>query len=123
MRIANPAPTRIRPSENLTGVDGSCPRRPSHSHSQANTGAKAQTNIEFIDWNQLHGYDHPRTVVRVSRSANRLRVEPACSNSDQNRAAARKNTPIAYSRLRSSGVQSPPRNSHPKNTTQMTSSR
>src|SRR4051812_32685537 len=86
IRTANPAPTRRRPSENLTGVEGSWPRRPSDSHSHANIGANAQTKSEFIDWNQLLGYDQPKIVVRVSRSANRLRVDPACSKSDQNSA-------------------------------------
>src|SRR6185436_6195716 len=46
-RIAKPAPTRINPSENLIGVDGSFD--PSRIHSHANTGANPQTNIEFID--------------------------------------------------------------------------
>src|SRR5688572_1999309 len=66
---AKPLPTSSRPRANLTGVDGSW--RPSLIQSHANTGAKDHTNSEFIDWNQLLGYGHPKTVVRVSRSANR----------------------------------------------------
>jgi hypothetical protein len=43
----------IRPRENLIGVDGSF--RPMRIQRIANTGANAQTNSEFIDWNQLLG--------------------------------------------------------------------
>src|SRR5215217_6024786 len=82
--VMNPAATAISPSANFTGVDGS--RRPRRSHSHANTGANAQMKNEFIDWNQLLGYAQPKIDVAVSRSANKFRVDPACSNSDQNTA-------------------------------------
>ncbi len=116
-RTAKPAPTLSSPNENLTGVEGS--REPSAIQSHAKTGASIQMNIEFIDWNQLLGKFHPKTDVRVSRSAKRLSVEPACSKSDQKSAAARKKRPMTYSRLRSSGVQPPDRKSQAKKTTVM----
>src|ERR1700676_2074744 len=90
---ANPAPTPMSPAENLTGLDGS--REPSRTQSQAKTGANVMMNSAFADWNQLLGKVHPRMEFRVARSAKRLSVDPACSNSDQHRAAARKKTPIA----------------------------
>src|ERR671918_455553 len=90
-RTPKPAPTRMRPKENFNGLDGSF--LPSLTQSQANTGASRMMKREFSDWNQLLGKGHPSTEVRVLRSANRFRVEPACSKSDQNTAAARKNTP------------------------------
>ena len=49
---------------------------------------------EFIDWNQLLGKSEPEDLLRVLRSANRLSVDPACSNTDQNSDAARNSTPI-----------------------------
>src|SRR6266436_1509742 len=92
-RMANPSPTPISPAENLTGLDGS--REPSRTHNQANTGANVMMKSAFADWNQLLGNVQPRMEFRVARSAKRLSVDPACSNSDQNRAAARKKTPMA----------------------------
>ena len=63
-------------------------------------------------------------MLLVLRSANRFSVEPACSNTDQKSAAARKSTPITYRRLRSSGVQPVEMSSsHAKNATVMASSR
>src|SRR4029078_6032506 len=55
IRIAKPAPTRIRPNENFAGVDGSCPAFAMRIHSHAKIGAKTIRNSEFIDWNQLLG--------------------------------------------------------------------
>ena len=63
------------------------------------------------------------TDVRVLRSAKRLSVDPACSNSDQKSAAARKKMPMTYKRFRSVCVHSPPKNSQPKKTMVMTMSR
>ena len=60
---------------------------------------------EFTLWNQLLGNDRPNTSVRVLRSANRLSVEPACSNTDQNSAEAKNSTATTYSRRRSAVVQ------------------
>src|SRR5436190_11737705 len=90
---AKPRPAPINPSENFTGVDGSLDPRRIHSH--AKTGANTMMKSAFADWNQLLGKFQPNMEFRVARSANRLRVEPACSNTDQKMAAARKNTPIA----------------------------
>src|SRR5262245_48876388 len=92
-------------------------RRPNASHNHAMIGAKIQMKAELSAWKYVLGKLQPNTDVRVSRSANRFSVEPACSNSDQNSAAARNNTPMTYRRLRSSGVQSLAKNSQPKNTT------
>ena len=49
---------------------------------------------ELTLWNQLLGNGRPNTSVRVLRSANRLSVEPACSNTDQKSAEAKNSTPI-----------------------------
>ena len=114
---ANPAPTRTRPNPNLAVLDGSLPLRASRIHSHAKIGANAMMNSEFSDWYQVLGNSMPNTTLFVSRSANRFSVDPACSNSDQNNAAARKSTPITQSRLRSSDVQPGEKNSQPKNTT------
>ena len=94
IRMRKPAPTKIRPNPNLVGLIGSLPVDASLTHSHASTGANAKMNNEFIDWNQLLGYAMPNTSLRVLRSANRLRVEPACSNTDQNNDAAKNSTVI-----------------------------
>src|SRR5215213_4618959 len=107
IRIANPAPAKIRAIANFAGLDGSCPRAPSHSQSQAKTGARIQRKSEFSDWNQLLGNGRPRSTLLVLRSANRFSVEPACSNTDQKMPAAKNSAAMAYSRRRSSGVQPP----------------
>src|SRR5258706_7875974 len=102
---------------NLALLDGSFPRNARRTQSHANTGAKAMMNTEFIAWNQLLGNSHPRNTLFVLRSANRFRVDPACSNSDQNSDAARNSTPITYRRLRSADVQPGEKTSQPKKTT------
>src|SRR6185437_9103599 len=90
-RKTNESPVNSRPMANLAGVDGSyLPRR---IHSQANAGASTMTKIAWTVRNQLDGKLKPRIVVRVNRSPNRLRVEPACSYAPQNTAAKTKNTP------------------------------
>src|SRR2546421_12042766 len=96
---AKPAPTIKRPNENFVGLDGS--RRPSRTHIHANTGASAMMKSELTDWYQLLGKSQPRIELRVLRSARRLSVDPACSNSDQKSAAAMKHTPSANTSVRS----------------------
>src|SRR3954469_6810325 len=115
IRIANPAPAKISAIANFAGLDGSCPRAPSHSQSHAKTGASIHRNSEFSDWNQLLGNGKPRSTLFVLRSANRLSVDPACSKTDQKIAEARNNAAIAYRRWRSSRLQSPELKSQPKN--------
>src|SRR5688572_9369172 len=85
-RMANPSPTKTRPNANLAGLDGSAPRDAILTHIHAKTGARIIRNSEFSDWNQLLGNGRPIISVRVLRSAKRLSVEPACSNTDQNSA-------------------------------------
>ena len=67
------------------------------------------------DWNQLGGKLIPKSSVLVARSAKRLRVEPACSNTAQKTIAATNSTSTTTSRLRSSGVHFAARNSQAKN--------
>ena len=94
---------------------------PHFSHNQATSGAKIMMNSEFSDWNQLLGNGMPNNWFEVLRSANKFRVEPACSNTDQNTAAQMKNTKMTMRRARSAAVQLLSMNSEPKNSTVMTS--
>ena len=55
MSTANPAPTSTSPKPNFVALDGSLPRRPSQTHSHANTGASMMMKSELSDWNQLLG--------------------------------------------------------------------
>src|SRR5690349_6146482 len=65
----------------LVGAEGSL--FPNLSQSQANTGAKRITKIEFNDWNQLAGtVNHPRSLC-VCSSAKNVKDAPACSKADQ----------------------------------------
>src|SRR5512135_709371 len=98
-RMPNPAATNTSPIVNFAGLDGS--RFPSRTQSHANTGASSTMKIGSADWNQLAGNPTPNSRLSVLRSAKRLRVEPACSNTDQKMAAARKRTRIVISRFRS----------------------
>ena len=78
----------------MVGEDGSLPAAAILTHTHARIGAKMIRKNEFIDWNQLLGNAKPRNVLSVLRSAKRFSVDPACSNTDQNSAAARNSTPI-----------------------------
>ena len=85
----------------MAGLDGS--RRPSETHSQANTGAKSTTKTGSTDWYQLEGNSYPSTTLSVFWSANRVRLLPACSKPTQNRVAKMKRTMMAPMRFVSSG--------------------
>ena len=117
IRITKPSPTATRPITNLPGLEGSRPPAASLTQIHANTGASVKMKNEFTLWNQLLGNVMPNRRVSVSRSAKRFSVDPACSNTDQNSADARKSTATTTRRRRSAGVQSPLVNSHPKKTT------
>src|SRR5690606_12772228 len=80
-----PAPTRITPSANLAGVEGSQPRLASHSQNMANTGAGATMQIELSDWNIDAGTSQLRRLRSAERSVNRFNDAPACAKSAQNR--------------------------------------
>ena len=70
------------------------------------------------------GRSSRRSTLRVLRSANRFSVEPACSNTDQKSAGREEEHADRRSRrLRSAGVQSPPRNSQAKKPRPSTSRR
>ena len=60
-RTTKPSPAPMRPNANLMGLAGS--RRPSVSHSHANTGANTMMKSAFADWNQLHGNDSSRRSI------------------------------------------------------------
>src|SRR2546421_10372086 len=70
-------PANIRPNANFAGLDG-C-RSPIVCQMKAKTGARKITNIAGTDCHQLEGNDQPNTAVRLSRSANSVMLEPACS--------------------------------------------
>src|SRR5580693_2720637 len=52
-KTIKPRPTKINPSVNLVGLEGS--RRPNQIHNHANTGANAMMNTEFTDWKNAAG--------------------------------------------------------------------
>src|SRR5687767_811246 len=108
-RIAKLSATKKSPRVNLAGLEGSC--FPSRIHIHAKTGANRTSVNGATDWSQLGGNATPKASVRVARWAKRLRVEPACSKTDQKIAAATKSTSTTTSRLRSSGVHFAARNS------------
>src|SRR5437763_798578 len=87
---------------NFAGLDG-C-RSPIASHNHENAGANATTKIGSTDWNQLDGKLNPSSDVRVSWSANRLRLDPACSKDNQNTVLNTNNTAMAAMRRHSSRV-------------------
>src|SRR5687768_9503434 len=101
--MAKLSDTQTRPMVNLAGLEGS--RGPSRHQIQANTGESTTRRNGATDWSQLGGKATPNTSVFVSRWAKRLRVEPACSNTDQKISAATKSTSTTTNRLRSSAVQ------------------
>ena len=115
----NPSATNNSPSENFAVCDGL--RVPSFIHSQAKIGARITTQSELMDCHLPDPNDSPKTSLRVLRSANRVSVEPACSNTDQNTDAPRKSTAITMSRFRSSAVQPLLSNNQAKNAVTNTS--
>ena len=78
-------------------------------------------NSAFKDCSQLAGNVKPRMFLSVLLSANRLSVDPACSNTHQNSADATKSTPTTNSRFRSTGVQPPAEKSQKKKMTTVSS--
>jgi hypothetical protein len=102
--MMKPRVAKTRPQANFAGLEGS--RDPSRIQSQAKNGPNMKMmKNEFTDWNQLDGKSKPSRLVRVLRSANSVRVEPACSNAAQNRVANTKKSTMAPIRLRSTEVQ------------------
>src|SRR5947208_11795957 len=73
----NAIPANNNPNANFAGLDG-C-RFPMRCQMNAKTGASIITKIAGTDWNQLEGYSQPKIVFWVSRSANNVILEPACS--------------------------------------------
>src|SRR5687767_3234044 len=102
---ANPTPRKMRPKPIFAGIDGL--REPSHSHNALNNGASRMMNTPLTDCSQLAGISQPLTMRSVSRSANRVIDDPACSNPDQKHAAARKQTAITPTRFFSIAVNPP----------------
>src|SRR6187399_1379899 len=98
---AKPRPTKRSPNANFTGDDGSVPDFAMRIQAQANTGASRIRNTELVDWWKLEGNDTPKISLRVNRSPKRLRLDPACSNPPQKRAAKMKRIMTAQARLRS----------------------
>ena len=88
--VTKPRPSSTRPIPNLVAVDGSRPLRPRYTQIIATNGAMVKMKKAFSDWNQaagtmvpfsnpgIHWSQSPR-VRSVDCSANRLRLEPACS--------------------------------------------
>src|SRR6267154_6061345 len=77
----NPEPINMTPTANFAGADGLRLRLANAIHSHAKNGAKTKMNAEFIDWNQPVGITKcsASSVRFVYRSANRFKLEPACS--------------------------------------------
>src|SRR5262245_14003607 len=101
----NDSDMNIRPRANFAGTDGS--RGPRLVQIHTKTGDSAMTKIGGTDWNHVEGNDRPNTSRRVYRSANRFRVEPACSYAPQNSVATAKRITIAPMRFHSAPVKPP----------------
>ena len=86
------SPTELRRAR------GSAPRRASHTHSQANSGARVMMNRRVQRLEPELGKLQPSIDVGCCGRRTGSALEPACSNSDQ-RAAPRKSTPITISCL------------------------
>ena len=104
---AKERPRKISPKTNFSATEGW--RVPSATQSHAKIGASTITNSALTDWNHDEGKGRPRSSVRVSSSANSVRVVPACSKTAQNRTAAMKKTPMAAMRLLSSSLRKTPK--------------
>ena len=109
-RIAKLSDTHTSPMVNLVGLEGSRSRRrapdPGEHRGEQPPGGRGAT-----DWQPARREgepEHPRSLV--ARWAKRLRVEPACSNTDQKIIAATNSTSTTTSRLRSSVVHFAARN-------------
>ena len=112
--MAKLSDTQTRPIVNLAGLEGS--RRPSFHQIQAKTGASTTSRNGATRLQPARRETEcPNTSVRVLRWANRLRVEPACSKTDQKMVAATKSTRTTTSRFRSSAVHLPAVNIQRKN--------
>src|SRR6266850_182703 len=96
----NATPAKSNPKANFAGLDG-C-RSPIRCQMKAKSGANVMIKIGCTDWNQLDGNSKPSTDVRVSRSANNVRLDPACSNVIQNMIENKTRINITSTRLRSS---------------------
>src|SRR5688572_9828375 len=88
-RIKKPTPTNNNPIANFIGVEGSIFILLSLSQSHAKTPERTIINKALILCHQVEGNSMPRNELFVFLSAKRVSVEPACSNADQNKAAAR----------------------------------
>src|SRR5882724_4602118 len=73
----NAIPAKKSPKANFAELEG-C-RAPMRCQMNAKTGASMITKIAGTDWNQLEGNAQPKISFRVSRSANNVMLEPACS--------------------------------------------
>src|SRR6266852_2028220 len=78
----NAIPAKNSPNANFAGLDG-C-RSPMRCQMNAKTGANMITKMAGTDCHQLEGNVHPKMAFRVSRSANKVILEPACSYVIQN---------------------------------------
>src|SRR5882762_2961591 len=106
----NAIPAKNRPRANFAELEG-C-RSPMRCHINAKGGAKRITKIAGSDCHQLEGKDQPKIWFRVSRSANSVILEPACSYVIQNMIEKRTRIKMTSTRISSSPFKSrvvPPR--------------
>src|SRR3982074_2748830 len=75
--ITNAIPAKNNPKAKFAGLEG-C-RSPIRCQINAKRGAKRLKKIGGSDSHQLEGNDQPKIWFRVSRSANNVILEPACS--------------------------------------------
>src|SRR5712671_2525422 len=78
----NAIPAKKSPNANFAELEG-C-RSPMRCQMNAKHGASMITKIAGTDWNQLEGNAQPKIWFRVSRSANSVILDPACSYVIQN---------------------------------------
>src|SRR6266478_7112817 len=106
----NAIPAKNNPKANFAELEG-C-RSPMRCQMKAKTGANIITKIAGTDWNQLEGNCQPKIWFRVSRSANNVILEPACSYVIQNMIEKSTRIKITSTRISSSPFKSlvePPR--------------
>src|SRR5690606_16503900 len=116
-----PAASVISPMPALAGIDGSFPRRSSHTQSEPTTGANRMMKNELTDWRLDAGMSKPRIDRSVRSRANRLSDVPACSKPDQKIATSRKSQKMTAMRRFSSLVCPPRVHTYTKYSTTMTS--
>src|SRR6267378_4696868 len=73
----NAIPAKNNPKANFAELEG-C-RSPMRCQINAKTGANRMTKMGGTDCQKLEGNSKPKKEFRVSRSANKVRLDPGCA--------------------------------------------